>query len=208
VVISSLAGNLTSNAAILTVELAGQLTATATSLNYGNVAAGSSSRQSVTLTNRGSANLSISGVSLTGVGVSSAGVSSGLILAAGDSAVLNVTFAPSASGMLNGNVTVTSNATDPTLTIFLSGTAVEPVSHSVTLDLTPNSSNVTGYNIYRSSTSSGPYSQLNSLLVTSSSYVDSTVVAAQTYYYAATSVDSSGVESAYSNQVTATIPTP
>jgi fibronectin type 3 domain-containing protein len=94
------------------------------------------------------------------------------------------------------------------VTIPLSGNAVQPVSHSVTLDLTPNSSNVTGYNVYRSSISSGPYSKLNSPLVTSTTYVDSTVLANQTYFYVGTSVDSAANETAYSNQVSATIPTP
>jgi hypothetical protein len=208
VTITDIAGNVTSNAAILTVGPAGQLSASTTQLSYGNVAVGSSSSQSVTLTNTGSGSISITNVSLTGTGLSSKGVSSGLILTAGNSAVLNVTFAPSASGTLSGNVTVTSDAGDTTLTIALSGAAIEPVSHAVTLSITPNSSNVTGYNVYRSSSSGGPYSKLNSVLVTSPNYVDSTVVAAQTYYYVGTSVDSSGVESAYSNQVSGTIPTP
>jgi fibronectin type 3 domain-containing protein len=90
----------------------------------------------------------------------------------------------------------------------MSGTAVQPVSHSVTVDLTPNSSNVSGYNIYRSSISNGPYTKLNSQLLLSTTYTDSTVIAGQTYYYVGTSVDSSGNETGYSNQVSATIPTP
>ena len=94
------------------------------------------------------------------------------------------------------------------MTISLSGTAVQPVSHSVTLNLTPNSSNVAGYNVYRSSVSNGPYTKLNSPLVTSTTYTDSTVLANQTYFYVGTSVDSAGNETAYSNQVSATIPMP
>jgi len=130
------------------------------------------------------------------------------VAAAGAYAALNVTFAPAASGTLNGNVTVTSNASDATVTIALAGASVPAVSHSVTLNLSPNASNVTGYNVYRSSSPGGPYTKLNAPLVTSASYVDATVVAAQTYYYVGTSVDSSGSETAYSNQVSATIPTP
>jgi fibronectin type 3 domain-containing protein len=94
------------------------------------------------------------------------------------------------------------------VTISLLGTAVQPVSHSATLTLTPNSSNVAGYNVYRSSISNGPYTKLNSPLVTSPTFIDSTVLANQTYYYVATSVDSAGDETVYSNQVSATIPTP
>lgn len=208
VVVSNSAGKVTSNVAILTVDGAGQLTANTTKLSYGNVMVGGSTTLPVTLTNTGSSSVSISNVTLSGAGLSIGGVSSGLILAAGSSATLNVTFAPSASGILNGSVTVTSNATNSTVTISLLGTGVQAVSHSATLTLAPNSSNVAGYNVYRSSISNGPYTKLDSPAFTSTTYVDSTVVANQTYYYVATSVDSTGSETAYSNQVSATIPTP
>lgn len=203
--VSNSAGNARSNAAVLTVGAGGQLVASTTKLSYGNVTVGASSVLPVMLTNSGSASISISNVSLSGAGVSAAGASSGLILSAGNSAVLNVTFAPSAAGTLNGSVTVTSNAGDPTVTIALAGTAMQS-QHSVTLSLTPDSSNVTGYNVYRSSTSSGPYTKLNSPLLSTTTYTDSTVVAAKTYFYVGTSVDSAGNETAYSNQVSATVP--
>jgi hypothetical protein len=208
VAVSNSNGAVVSSAATLTVQAAGQLAASAMNLNYGNITVGSSSLLSVTLTNKGASSVSISNVALSGAGLSIGGVSSGLMIAAGSSNVLNVTFAPSASGTLNGSVTVTSNATNPTVTISLSGTAVQPASHSVALNLTPNSSNVVGYNLYRSSTSNGPYTKLNSPLVTSTTYTDTAVIASQTYFYVGTSVDSSGNETAFSNQVPATIPTP
>jgi hypothetical protein len=208
VAVTNSAGTVTSNTATLTVNAAGQLTASTANLNYGNVTVGSSNMLPVRLTNTGGLSVSISNVTLSGAGLSIGGVSSGLILAAGSSATLNVTYAPSGSGILNGSVIVTSNATNLMVTISLSGTAVQPVSHSATLNLTPNSSTVTGYNIYRSSISNGPFTKLNSPLVNSTAYVDSSVLANQTYYYVATSVDSAGNETAYSNQVSATIPTP
>jgi hypothetical protein len=208
VAVSNSTGTVTSSAATLTVQASGQLMASATKLSYGNVTVGSSNILPVTLTNTGGSSVSISNVTLSGAGLSIGGVSSGLILAAGSSSTLNVTFAPSAAGILNGSVTVTSNAINSTVTISLLGTAVQAVSHSATLTLAPNSSNVVGYNVYRSWTSNGPYTKLNSPLVTSTTYTDSTVLASQTYYYVGTSVDSAGNETAYSNQVSATIPTP
>ncbi len=69
------------------------------------------------------------------------------------------------------------------------------------------SSDVTGYYVYRGTASGGPYTKLSSLL-SGTSYVDGTVQAGQSYYYATTAADSSGDESAYSNQVQAIIPTP
>jgi len=208
VVVSTSAGSVTSNVAVLTVNTAGKLTASTTNLSYGKVVIGSSNILPVTLTNSGSSSVSISNVTLSGAGLSIEGASSGLILAAGNSEVLNVSYAPSASGNLSGSVTITSNASNPSLTIAMSGAAVPPVQHSVTLNLTPNSSNVEGYNVYRSSISNGPYMKLNSPPVTSTTYIDSTVLANQTYFYVGTSVDSAGNETAYSNQVSATIPTP
>jgi fibronectin type 3 domain-containing protein len=60
--------------------------------------------------------------------------------------------------------------------------------------------------VYRSSVSGGPYTKLNSSLVTTTSYIDTTVQPGQTYYYVVTSVGSGGVESAFSTEVSATVP--
>jgi fibronectin type 3 domain-containing protein len=68
------------------------------------------------------------------------------------------------------------------------------------------SSDVTGYNVYRSTVSGGSYTKINSSLITESTYTDSTVVSGKTYYYVTTSVDSSGEESPHSNEVQAVIP--
>ena len=52
-----------------------------------------------------------------------------------------------------------------------------------------------GYNVYRSTTPTGTYAKINSTLDPNTAYTDTTVVAGQTYYYAATSVSSGGQES-------------
>jgi fibronectin type 3 domain-containing protein len=76
------------------------------------------------------------------------------------------------------------------------------------LSWTASTSTVIGYNVYRGPVSGGPYTLVNSSLVAGTQYVDSTVLAGQIYYYVATAVASGNVESTYSNQVSATIPTP
>jgi hypothetical protein len=83
-------------------------------------------------------------------------------------------------------------------------------SHGVTLTwVASTSQNVAGYNVYRGTTSGGPYTKLNTTgLITGLSYTDSVVLAGQTYYYVATTVDISSNESAYSAPTTATIPAP
>src|SRR5262249_49384571 len=81
--------------------------------------------------------------------------------------------------------------------------------HSVALGWTAStSSNIAGYNVYRGTVSGGPYTRLNTSVVTGTIYTDGAVQSGQTYYYVATAVDTSNNESAYSSQATAVVPTP
>ena len=101
----------------------------------------------------------------------------------------------------SGNLSLYSNVS--------SATTFTATSHSVALSWTASTtSNIAGYNIYRSTTSGGSYTKLNSSLLVPTAYTDSTVVSGQTYFYVATAVDTSGNESIYSTQVQAVIPTP
>jgi len=60
--------------------------------------------------------------------------------------------------------------------------------------------------MYRGSQSGGPYTKINSVLGTSTSYLDISVQGGHTYYYVTTAVNGSGVESGHSNQVQAVVP--
>jgi fibronectin type 3 domain-containing protein len=90
----------------------------------------------------------------------------------------------------------------------LTGTGMAALQHSVALNWNSSSSSVVGYNIYRGGNSGGPYNKLSSSLDSSTSYMDQNVQAGATYYYVVTSVDGSGTESVFSNQVKAVVPTP
>jgi chitinase len=82
------------------------------------------------------------------------------------------------------------------------------VSHYVTLTWTASTtSGVTGYNVYRSATSGGPYTKLTTTAVTGTTYTDSSVTAGATYYYVATALVGTS-EGGYSTQASATVPTP
>lgn len=96
------------------------------------------------------------------------------------------------------------------VTAALGGACVVTSTHSAALNWTASSSsNIAGYNIYRSATSSGTYTKLNTSLVVPTSYADNSVQAGQTYFYVATAVDTSGTESVYSSPPQqAVIPTP
>ena len=209
VTVSNAAGNVTSSSATLTVNTGTFiLNASTSSLSFSSVTIGSNSILGVTFTNAGNANVTIAGVSISGAGYNASGVSSGQILTPGQTATLNVTFTPASAGSLPGSATVTSNATNSPSTISFTGTGVQPVSHAVTLNWGASTSTVSGYNIYRSTVSGGPYTKQNSSLISTTSYTDSSVQAGQTYFYVVTSVDSTGTESTFSNEVSATIPTP
>jgi hypothetical protein len=176
-------------------------------LSFGNVNVGSSSSQNVTLTNNGNANVTISSVGVTAAGFSASGVTTGEVLAPNQSVTVTVTFAPGTAGAVSGSVSISSDATNSPATISVSGTGVSVTPHTVALTWTASTSTVSGYNIYRGTTSNGPYTtKLNSSLITSDQYTDSTVTSGQTYYYVVTSVDSNNVESVDSNQATAVVP--
>ncbi|HEX5412863.1 MAG TPA: IPT/TIG domain-containing protein [Terriglobia bacterium] len=80
--------------------------------------------------------------------------------------------------------------------------------HTVGLSWTSSSTGASGYNVYRSSTSGGPYARLNSNLVSGTSFSDTKVQAGQTYFYVTTAVNTGSEESSYSNQAEAVVPSP
>ena len=93
-------------------------------------------------------------------------------------------------------------ATQPfTLTI-----APAAVQYSVLLNWDASTSSVTGYNVYRSMISGSGYVKVNSSPVLGLTYTDATVQNAQTYYYVTTSIDASGDDSVYSNEIQMVIP--
>jgi Abnormal spindle-like microcephaly-assoc'd, ASPM-SPD-2-Hydin len=180
------------------------LSASPASTSFGNVMLGSSSTLPVILTNTGTGSVTISQDSVTGSGFSISGPALPFTLAAGQNMDFSLTFAPTAIGSVTGNASVLSNATNSPSNEPLSGTGI----HAVSLSWTASTSTVAGYNVYRGGQSGGPYTLLNSALLGGETYVDSTAQAGQTYFYVTTAVNSADVESQYSNQVQAAVPSP
>jgi len=80
-------------------------------------------------------------------------------------------------------------------------------SYSVELSWSAStSSDVLGYNLFRSTTNGGPYTQINPALIAGTTYQDTSVAAGKTYYYVTTTVNGSGKQSARSVQASAAIP--
>ena len=78
--------------------------------------------------------------------------------------------------------------------------------HLVTLSWDASTSQVVGYNVYRSTNSLGPFNIINSSLIPLTTYVDEYVQSGYTYYYYATAVDAQHDESVPSNHAVATVP--
>ncbi len=96
------------------------LAANPTSVAYGSVTVGTTNNQTTYVKNVGRAALNITGVSAP------AHVTPSWLthtIAAGDSALLQLTWVPTASGDLTGNVTFTSDASNSSFAIPLTGTA-------------------------------------------------------------------------------------
>ena len=80
-------------------------------------------------------------------------------------------------------------------------------SRSVSLSWSPSPSVVTGYRVYRSLQSAAFYTLITATLVPGTSFEDLAIEKGKTYYYVVTAVDAQLNESAFSNEVLATIPT-
>jgi hypothetical protein len=78
--------------------------------------------------------------------------------------------------------------------------------HSVALFWNPSTSVVAGYRVYRSLQSGSFYTLITATLVPGTSFEDLAIEKGKTYYYVVTAVDAQLNESAYSNEVFATIP--
>jgi fibronectin type 3 domain-containing protein len=128
-----------------------------------------------------------------------------LTIAAGQSVSFNVAFTPQSSGTVSGALSFVSNASSSSTPEPLTGMGTA-TQYNVNLSWNP-SSDVTGYNVYRSTTATGKFSKINPGVTANTAYTDGTVVSGQTYYYSATSVSSAGLESALSTPaVTASVP--
>jgi HYDIN/CFA65/VesB-like, Ig-like domain/Cep192 domain 4 len=183
----------------------GQLTVSPGSISFGNVVIGTSQSQTGTLSASGS-NVTVSSATSSSSEFALSGVTFPLSIAAGQKVPFTVSFAPQTSGTASANITFASNASSSSVTETVTGTGASAIQHSADLSWDPSPSTVVGYNVYRSTTTGGPYAKLNTSLGPSTSYTDSTVQNGRTYYYVSTAVNAAGAESGYSNQLQMVIP--
>ena len=179
---------------------------TPATLNFGNVTVGSSASLPATLTASNAA-VTISSDASTSSEFVLSGLTLPATIAAGKSVPVTIKFTPNASGAASGQAGFTSNATGSPTVAQLTGTGVaQSSSHYVSLSWNASGGKAVGYNVFRGTSSGGPYEMINTALEASTTYTDNTVVAGTTYYYVASAVNAEGEESAYSNVVKAVIP--
>lgn len=183
-----------------------QLSVSPATLKFGSVTVGSTASLQATLTaSSGAVTISAAESSTSEFAVT--GVTLPLTLAAGKSVKATITFTPNAAGTASAQDQFVSNATNSPTREQLTGTGVaQTSSHTASLTWQAGATGIVGYNVYRSTVSGGPYSQINSALVASTSYTDSTVAAGTTYYYVTTEINNAGAESGYSNVAETQIP--
>ena len=116
----------------------------------------------------------------------------GTVDAADVQAAINMTLGISpCTANIGGAVVCNAAVVQRVINAALGGTCVTgvgTVAHYVSISWTASTSTVAGYNVYRATASGGPYTKVNSSLVGTTSYTDSTVSAGKTYYYVATAV--------------------
>jgi hypothetical protein len=115
----------------------GTLSPNPASLSFGSVQLGSNLSLYETLTNVGGSSVDLTQDSVTGTGFSVIGLTLPQTLTPGGSVTFSVVFAPQSAGSVSGSLTVDSDASNPSLTIPLSGDGAA----SGQLSLIPNSLN-------------------------------------------------------------------
>jgi Abnormal spindle-like microcephaly-assoc'd, ASPM-SPD-2-Hydin len=194
---------------LLVQSLAGTpaLTISPSSVAFGDVTINTTDTQAVTLSSTGTAPVTVNSATVSGTGFLLSPATFPVTLNPGLALTLDVQYDPAITGSSAGQLKVSSNSSaNSTATVGLTGTG-EP--HQVTLSWQAPADSpvpVAGYNSYRATSGSTTFERLNSSPDTGTTFIDSTVQAGTTYTYYVTSVSSSGVESAPSNDVSATIP--
>ena len=102
----------------------GNLSAPA-NLAFGNVAVGSTTDQTITLSNSGSTSISVTQATFSNSSFSAPGLTLPMTVGAGQNAVFQIQFAPHATGDSDGTLSVSSNASNSPLSISLTGAGTQ-----------------------------------------------------------------------------------
>jgi hypothetical protein len=130
-----------------------------TGVDFGDVTVGTSSTQTVVVTNLGHSNATISAANVTGSGFNYMSPALPLTLSRGQSVTLTINFAPSTAGILTGNLSLSASGNVSPNSVPLTGTGVQS---QQTLSLTVSPQSVSFGNVPVGSSGSQTVSLLNS----------------------------------------------
>src|SRR5882672_3886586 len=102
----------------------GALSASLSSMTFGDVSVGSSATQSLTITNSGTGAVNVSGSTISGTDLTFVGGSSPI--AAGQSSTVQIQFAPQSPGDITGMFSISSNASNSPLSVSVKGSGRGP----------------------------------------------------------------------------------
>ena len=107
-------------------------------------------------------------------------------------------------GQVNRNQTFDGCTSDTTPPASPQNLAASESDAQVLLSWNANTENdLAGYDLFRATTSGGPYTQINAALIVDTMYIDTTVDNGTTYFYVLEAIDSTGNMSTSSNEVSA-----
>jgi len=133
-----------------------QLVAKPSSFNFSNVPIGQTETQVFVLTNSGGTPVTVSAISVSNSAFKISGATLPVVVAAGQSIGLNLTFSPTASTSFGGHLMVTSNASNSPLKISIQGSGVTNTTGQ--LSVTPSLLNLGSVIVGSSATASGSLS--------------------------------------------------
>ena len=127
------------NSDTTTSDASGTLSVSPAAVTFGNVAVGSASNQSLSVTNSGTVAITISQATVTGAGFTMGGASLPLTLSPGNTFTFTASFDPTAAGNDSGSLSIVSPQLSSPLAISMSGTGMavapaitsQPLSESV-----------------------------------------------------------------------------
>jgi len=222
ITVTSTSGTLTIPVSGTAIRGSGNLVLSPTTTAFGSVPVGRASTQTFDISNSGNIPLTITKAKApAGAFTSATPLAEGLVLGPGQVIHQAVTFTPTANGPVTASYEIsgdggqgqqfeqlTGNGTGGTVAgpTPPTGVTASPISaNQVDLSWT-GSAGVTGYNIKRSVTAGGPYTALASGIA-QTTYTDTGLAAATTYYYVVSATNTSG-ESVNSAQASATTGAP
>lgn len=180
-----------------------ELTASAASLAFEDVAIGSSSRKELSLRNTGNREVSLGGIFASG-GDFSASDAGAVNLAPGQEISVGVDFTPKGSGRQTSSLRICDVRGGSLLEIPLVANGANTSQSTVKLNWEGSPASVAGYAIYRAADPTGPYTRISA--VPSSEFIDTGLAAGHTYYYVVTALNPDDTESEYSEPISATVP--